>query len=330
MSSSNTYTKTILITGGTAGLGHHAALSLARARPDNLIILASRTDRTSAATNINTTLSRSNTLFLPLDLSSQSNIRTFAATWAENNYPPIETLLLNAGLQFPAKAASYTTDGIESTFGINHVGHALLFHLLTPHLSPTARIVLTSSGTHDPAQKTGMPDATYTSAEALAHPGPEELAFPGRKRYTQSKLAVLLWGYALHRRLSSIPGNQRTVVSFDPGMMPGTGLAREASAVEKMLWNRVMPRVIPVMRCVMFPNIHTPGESGGNLAWVALGEEGEAKGSSGVYFEGRKVIKSSVDSYDEGKQEDLWGWTVNNVAKDEEEKRKFDAMIGSE
>ena len=88
-----------------------------------------------------------------------------------------------------------------------------------------------------------------------------------------------------------------------------------------------MPHAIPLMRCVMFPNIHLPEESGGNLAWVALGEEGEGKGSSGVYFEGKKVIKSSVDSYDEDKQEDLWVWTVNNVAKDEEEKRKFDGLV---
>lgn len=36
---------------------------------------------------------------------------------------------------------------------------------------------------------------------------------------------------------------------------------------------------------------------------------------SGLYYEGCKEIKSSEDSYDRTKQEDLWGWTVKNIAE---------------
>lgn len=319
---SPSFERTILITGGTAGLGYHAALAIAAARPTHLVIVSSRTDPNHAADTISKTLNQSNVRFLPLDLSGQDNVRAFAAQWKTNRFPPIEILLLNAGMQFPG-AVQYTTDGLESSFGINHVGSALLFFLLRPFLSDAARIVLTASGAHDPVQKTGLPDATYTSAEALAHPSPKSAAEPGRKRYTQSKLANVLWGYALQRRVEKL-GKQWSVVSFDPGMMPGTGLVREASPVVQFLWENVVTRMIPLIRCLFLANTHTPAASGGNLAWVAI--DAEARGMSGVYFEERRVIKSSVDSYDEEKQEDLWTWTVENLARDDEERKMFDIV----
>jgi len=60
------------------------------------------------------------------------------------------------------------------------------------------------------------------------------------------------------------------------------------------------------------------------LARLAVGEDVE--GVSGKYFEGMKQIKSSVESYVEEKQEDLWKWTLKFVAMDEEEARKFEEL----
>jgi NAD(P)-dependent dehydrogenase (short-subunit alcohol dehydrogenase family) len=164
-----TYTRSVLVTGGTTNIGFHAARDIAKAHPDYLVIIASRTDGEGAAQRINSMLNQENTIFLPLDLSDTNNVRTFAENWPSHNFPPIQALVLNAGLQFPG-ALQTSLQGIEKTFAISHIGHALLFHLLVPHLAPKARIVLTSSGTHDPAQKSGLPDAVYTSAEELANP----------------------------------------------------------------------------------------------------------------------------------------------------------------
>jgi NAD(P)-dependent dehydrogenase (short-subunit alcohol dehydrogenase family) len=210
---------------------------------------------------------------------------------------------------------------VEKTFAINHVGHALLFHLLAPHLDKGARIVLTSSGTHDPAQKSGLPDAKYTSAEELAHPPAESAKTNGQQRYSTSKLVNILWTYALQRRLLSHPERQLSVVAFDPGLMPGTGLAREFSPLLIFVWKNILPRVIPLLRILLFANIHTAQESGESLAWVAVNDD--VAGTSGVYFEGRKEINSSIASHNEKNQEDLWEWTVKNVALNEEETSKF-------
>jgi NAD(P)-dependent dehydrogenase (short-subunit alcohol dehydrogenase family) len=309
------YKNSVLITGGTAGPGFQAALVIARQHPEYHIVLASRTDKDSAAKIINVTLKQNNVTFMPIDLASPANVRSFVHKWEAENFPPIIALLLNAGLQFPNELRK-TGDGVESTFAINHVGHALLFHLLFSHLTKGARVVITSSGTHDPAQKTGLPDAKYTSAEELAHPPPEAVKISGKQRYATSKLVNILWTYALHRRFEKFPEMALTVTTFDPGLMPGTGLAREYSPVIRAVWN------LPVMRRLVSPNIHTPQESGENLARLAIGED--VKGVSGVYYEGYKQIKSSKESYDEAKQEELWAWTVKNVAASKGETETFD------
>ncbi|KAI1455531.1 NAD(P)-binding protein [Annulohypoxylon moriforme] len=318
-----TYQRAIIVTGGTVSLGYYTALEIAKAHPEYLVVVSSRTDREHAADTINKTLSQNNTTYIPLDLSNLQKVRSYAEDWATNGYPPIQALVFNAGLQFPG-GLTKTVDGLESTFAINHVGHALLFHLLCPYLAPKARVVITSSGTHDPNQATGgMPKPNYISAEVLAHPTDATANDPGRKRYVESKLANILWGYALDRRLKQrVPERRITVTSFDPGLMPGTGLAREANAFERFLWNYVLPKLIPLLRAIIFSNIHRPQESAAALARLAIGSDVE--GESGKYFEGMKQIKSSKDSYDEAKQDDLWKWTVDYLARGDDERERFE------
>lgn len=312
---------TVLVTGGTINLGFNAARDIARAHPDYTVVLASRSDGDGAAQKINKLLGQDNTVFVPLDLFDTANLRAFAENWPSHNFPPIRALLLNAGLQFPGPL-ELSSEGIEKTFAIQ-VGHALLFHLLCPHLATGARVVVTASGTHDPAQKSGMPDAAYTSAEDLAHPPASMVDVDGRQRYTSTKLANILWTYAVHRRLAQrAPERGMTINAFDPGLVPGTGLARNYGPMSRWLWIHVLPRLIPLFRLIYSKNVHTPEESGAALARLAVGEDVE--GVSGRYFEGVEERMSSVDSYDEGKQDDLWEWTVNYVAKgSEDEKVKF-------
>ncbi|KAI0552248.1 dehydrogenase/reductase [Xylaria curta] len=316
------YTRSAIVTGGTANLGYFAALEVARQHPDWLVVVCSRSDREHAADTINGVLKQSNAIFMPLDLSDSKSVREFAKDWSNRNHPPIQALFLNAALQFPGET-SYTAEGVESTFAISHVGHSLFFHLLCSHLAPKARIVLTSSGTHDPAMKSGLPDAIYTTAEELAHPPPAIANGPGRRHYANSKLANIMWTYALHKRLNQkVPDRGITVNAFDPGLMPGTGLAREANALGRCVWEKVLPKVTPVLKVLYTDNIHKPEESAASL--VRLACSNETAGISGKYFEGRKEISSSKDSYDEKKIDDLWQWTVNYCAQDEAEAARFE------
>jgi NAD(P)-dependent dehydrogenase (short-subunit alcohol dehydrogenase family) len=104
-----------------------------------------------------------------------------------------------------------------------------------PYLADKARVVIVSSGVHYAEQKTGMPKPNYISAEELAHPPASTSKAIGRLHYCNTKLANVLYMYALHRRFLSINeknGKHWTVTAFDPDLMPGTGLARHGSTVE--------------------------------------------------------------------------------------------------
>ncbi|KAK8135122.1 short-chain dehydrogenase [Apiospora sp. TS-2023a] len=321
------YKSTILITGGTSGLGYYAALDIARACPDSQVIISSRTDKEQAAAAINKTLGQSNVAYVPLDLGDLAKVRNYVEAFAAAQHPPIKALVLNAGLQFPGEVKT-TTDGLEATFGINHVGHALLFHLLVPYLADGARVLVTSSGTHDPEQAIGTPLPIYTTAEALAHPTPDfSASHSGRQRYTTSKLCNVLWTYALARRLAEkVPERGITVTAMDPGLVPGTGLGREAAAVARFLFMKVLPHTIPLLRFLMgTPNVHPPSVSGAALARLAVGDDEGVRGVTAKYFEGRREIPSSKDSYDAEKQEGLWRWTVGFLSGgDEEVRRRFE------
>ena len=304
------YANTVLLTGGTTGLGYYAALNLAKQHPKYLIIITGRSDPKSVADTINAKLGQKNVAFLPLELSSISKVRNFAESWTLKAYPPIISLILNAGVQYLGPA-EINSDGYEKTFAINHLGHALLFYHLIPYLSPDARVVVTASGTHNPesTRKSGLPDASYNTAEALAHPDPATAHPLGMQRYNSSKLANILWTYALARHLAA--SNSRiTANAFNPGLMPGTGLGREWTGLQKFMWFYVFPYIRPLLRLVI-PTVRETSVSGKDLAQVALGKG--AKGVNGRYFDGRKDMESSKDSYDEKKQEDLWTWTLKAV-----------------
>ncbi|KAA8643466.1 hypothetical protein EYZ11_001419 [Aspergillus tanneri] len=121
-----------------------------------------------------------------------------------------------------------------------------------------------------------LPDTEYTAAEDLARPSSDSVQNPGRQRYTSSKLANVLWTYALHRRQRIVTGTGRswTVVASCPRFMPGTGLARETNSMEQFIWHRVLPKMLPVVRVVTGAlNVHTPEESGASLAWLTIAPE---------------------------------------------------------
>ena len=189
----------------------------------------------------------------------------------------------------------WTEDGVEMTFGVNHLGHFALVQGLLDELAHPARIVVVSSGTHDPSKHTGMPDPRYTSAVDLAQPRAEQV--DGRRRYTTSKLCNVLFTYELDRRLGH--GGQGVAVNaFDPGLMPGSGLARDYPPLQRLAWRYLLPALR------VLPGVRSTRTSGRYLA--ALTSDARFDGVSGEYFDGLRPIRSSADSYDRSKALDLW------------------------
>ena len=122
----------------------------------------------------------------------------------------------------------------------------------------------------------------------------------GQRRYSTSKLANIYFTYALAQRLPE----GVTANAFDPGLMPGTGLFRSTPAPFRFIMNKVLPHAIPLLRRVYSPNIHTPQESGAALAHLVA--DPELAAITGGYFEGRRQIRSSDESYSDERAEELW------------------------
>jgi NAD(P)-dependent dehydrogenase (short-subunit alcohol dehydrogenase family) len=288
-----TVARTAIITGANGGLGLGCARALLRRDGDWHIALAVR-DPARGAEAVAELKAPERCSVLALDLASLRSVRQFVERYAAAGLPPTQALICNAGIQVVSRTGS-TEDGIELTFGVNHLGHFALVTGVLGQLARPARIIVVSSDTHDPSRAAGMPAPRYESAEALAHPPANDSAVDGRRRYTTSKLCNVLFTYELNRRLQ---GEDVTVNAFNPGLMPGSGLARDYGGLQRFAWRFVLPALR------VLPQVNSTATSGTRLAALAADERYAA--ISGVYFDGLKQIRSSEDSYDEAKARDLW------------------------
>ena len=256
---------------------------------------------------------------LGLDLASFTSIRSFVRDFGAISTPPLKAIVCNSGIQIVGET-QYTKDGIEKTFGVNHLGHFLLIHLLLRHIDMPGRIILVSSGTHDPEQRTLMPSPNYTTAKELAHPSgdaPEEdMEKLGRMRYSTSKLCNVLNTYELVRQFEKNNYNTYprmiTVNAFEPGLMPGTGLASDYNPMMRLAWTFILPLLIPFGK-----NINTVKQSGKALARLVTDPELEKV--TGKYFNLSETESSSRESYDLEKARELWNTSIELVHLSQED-----------
>jgi NAD(P)-dependent dehydrogenase (short-subunit alcohol dehydrogenase family) len=295
---------TIIITGAAQGIGFETATKLAGLAQTEQIILPVRSisKGNEAADKIRQKTGHQNIKVIFMDLGSLESIRQFKEdVKKELDGGKIKILVNNAGLQSAGKT-KYTKDGIEETFGVNHLGPFYLTLLLLPLMTNDARISFTASGTHDPKQFTGVPPAVYVSAELLAHPeaSTEKELTVGQRRYSTSKLCNIMTAYAMQKHLET---TNIHVNAFDPGLVPGTGLVRD--------YPPLMRGIAAVMSNVLLlfhHNVHLAKTSGTNMANLVYATE--YQDAKGKYFEGKKAIPSSVDSYKKEFQDDLWGTSL--------------------
>lgn len=286
--------RTVLITGGTGSLGFHAAQAILADGGWDVVI----TGRTEARVADAATRLGDGATGRPLDLDSLADIHRFV-----KDLPPLHAVICNAGL-VNVSGMKLTNDGIEQTFGVNHLAHFLLVREVLPSIVAPGRVVFVTSTTHDPAKRTGFPAARYTTARELAHPDAADIEKPlpaGRRRYGTSKLCNVLATYEFARR---VPSEVATFNAFDPGQIPGTGLIRDHRGIRVFAWRHVLPAltVIPGV------NKHSPKQAGAALARLVL--DPHLARTTGKHFAGKRETRSSADSYDTQLAEDLWNTSL--------------------
>ncbi len=309
---------TALVTGGNSGIGFECARALARQGWHVAIASRDATTSAEAARRIAAESGGDAVSVFGLDLGSLASVRQFAKEIDARNLP-LRALVLNAGAQFQT-GPRLSADGFESTFAVNHLGHFLLANLLIPKLlaQTPARIVVVASGVHDPKQRTGMPHAAITDMDTLAASGgPSRDRFDGRLAYVNSKLCNLWFVYELARRLEAAGigrDGALTVNGFDPGLVPGSGLARDYSPALRWIWNNVLPGVAAVLNPIM-AGMSTAPKSGGALARLVT--DPALEGVSARYFPSTarwREAPSSEESYDAARARELWEASVRMAA----------------
>ena len=233
---------TLVLTGVTAGFGAKA-LELLLHKANGPIIVGARNiarvpDRVSERVTV-----------LPLDLASLQSVAAFCTTISARG--PIAGLVLNAGLS--PRTLRLTEDGIDLAFQTNYLSHFALVRGLWDQLADNAHIVITRSGTHDPAEKTPPPPPRHANARLLAWPNTDagldkSGAKAASRSYTASKLCCTMLSLELAARRS-----EGVSISFDPGLVPGTRLTREFPAWLIRLLMPVMSRMMPADRTSSLP-----------------------------------------------------------------------------
>lgn len=250
--------RTIVMTGGTSGFGELAARQVLAAEDVRLLIGARGPAPTGAES-------------IPVDLTSLESVRAFAESVSTQlGDAEIDALVLNAGVN-GRDADERTPDGYETAFAVNHLAHYLLLRLLLPRLARGAVVVLTTSGTHDPAEGAMLPAPRHANAQLLAHPelDPERDAAPrtaAGRAYASSKLCTILTVRALAAQPEATAKNL-SVLAYDPGPTPGTGLLRNAPAAGRLVWRTCGPVLRRLVR-----RFTSKEAAGGTLAAIALGD----------------------------------------------------------
>lgn len=247
---------TIVMTGGTSGIGRIAAERMRDAAEARVLLGARRPGPDGVET-------------LPLDLTQLDEVRRFAAEVRDRLEGPVDALVLNAGVSAPHVDVR-TPNGFERTFAVNHLAHHLLARLLLDSLGRAARVVITSSGTHDPARSTRIPPPHHADAARLARPesDPDRDADPtvaGGRAYAASKLCNVLTVRAIAARPVARERGIRAI-AYDPGPTPGTGLARHRGPGLRALW-----ALLGSPLGALLPGTSTVAAAGAALASLALG-----------------------------------------------------------
>jgi NAD(P)-dependent dehydrogenase (short-subunit alcohol dehydrogenase family) len=211
--------KTVVITGGTSGIGEVAALTLARMGARIVLIARdkARGDATLARLR-DSAPSIAHSVHLA-DLSRLAEMKRVAAQIADRE-PRLDVLINNAGALFATRRL--TDDGLECTFALNHMAYFVVTEGLRERLSASgpARIINTASASHQGAT---LDFDDLQSAKS----------FGAVKTYGRSKLCNILFTRELARRLR---GTGVTANCLHPGFVATRFGDQSGALMSRVVW----------------------------------------------------------------------------------------------
>jgi len=211
--------KTVVVTGGTSGIGEIAAEKLAQMGAR--IVLVAR-DKSRADATLTRLRERGPGLAHSVhcaDLTRLAEMKRVGAQIASQE-PRIDVLINNAGALFAKRQV--TQDGLESTFALNHMAYFVMTEVLRERLaaSAPARIVSTASAAHQ--------GVTLDFDDLQS-----EKSFRAMKAYGRSKLCNVLFTREVASRLQ---GTGVTANCLHPGFVATRFADQSGGLISRLVW----------------------------------------------------------------------------------------------
>ena len=281
----NLKNKTVVISGATNGIGKAAAIELSKENPKLLFTYRNKHLADELLAEIKALSPDALVHSVYCDFSKQDSIKKCADEIIDlcGN---IDVLINNAGVV----NTSYheTSEGIENTFAVNHLGYFLFTNLLLNKLKGEneARIVNVSSAAHSFVKEMQWEDINYKSNFGQ-----------GLRPYGQSKLANLLFTRYLSIKLST---ENISVNAIHPG-----GVNTSLGSQNKAWYSK------PI-RLILRPFFRSPLKGAESIIYLATKQD---DGITGEYFVDSKIHKSSSYSKNLEEAHKLWGLSEELVGQ---------------
>ena len=278
--------KVCLVTGATSGIGEATALELAKRRAVVVLVGRKKEKCSQTVERIKQQTGNPAVDYLVADLSAQKEIRRVAAEF-KTRQARLDVLVNNVGAVFLTRHK--TADGIEMTFGLNHLSPFLLTNLLLDVLkaSAPARIINITSAILNRA-RLNLEDLEYRKV------------YDGNRAYEQSKLCNLLFTYELARRLT---GQGVMVNALHPGFA-ATNLGKNNAGILRPFVGRINIGGISPLQAAQYV--------------VRLSSDPELENITSAYFINDQ-ISSSIASYDQEAGSLLWEISAQKTGLGEEQ-----------
>ncbi len=263
-----TQPKTILVTGGSDGIGRQTAAVLA-ARGHKLWIIGRNQSKTDAVAK------KIGASYLIADLSRPGEVVRVCKAFLQQEQH-LDVLINNAGGMFAKR--ELTKDGFERTFALNHLSYFVMVRELLPllHAAQQGRIVNVASEAH----RGGTLDFENLQGEK---------AYSAWKTYQRSKLANILFTRELSRRLK---GSALTANCLHPGFV-----ASKFGHDNGGLWKRAIQ---------LSQRFFAISEEEGAKTSIFLADDPSVSEVTGEYFDRCRIRVPSAAACSDHDAAELW------------------------
>ena len=281
----NLKNKTVVISGATNGIGKAAAIELSKERSKLIFTYRNESLANDLLAEIKDLSPDTQVHSVYCDFSNQDSIKKCAEEINEMS-KNIDVLINNAGVV----NTSYheTSDGIENTFAVNHLGYFLFTNLLLHKLKGESetRIINVSSAAHSFVKEIQWQDINFKNNFKQ-----------GLRCYGQSKLANLLFTRYLAIKLST---ENITVNAIHPG-----GVNTSLGSQNKVWYSKPL-------RLILRPFFRSPLKGAESIIYLATKQD---DGVTGEYFVDSKIHKSSSYSKNLEEADKLWSLSEEMVGQ---------------